>query len=202
MTRALLIVDVQNDFCEGGSLAVTGGARVAADITGHVRSAGDRYATVIASRDWHDPEGTNAGHFAEGGAPDFVETWPVHCVAGTFGADYHDALDRAVIGHHIRKGQGRPAYSMFEGVDPDGTPLPELLVRLGVSDVDVVGIASDYCVLQTALSALDAGLRVTVIEDLCVGVAPGTTASAYADLRARGADVTTRAGIATGRLPA
>jgi nicotinamidase/pyrazinamidase len=192
MTRALLIVDVQNDFCEGGSLPVTGGARVAADVTSYVRAARDRYATVIASRDWHDPEGTNAGHFAPAGAaPDFVDTWPVHCVAGTRGAEYHGALERSAIDHHIRKGQGRPAYSMFEGVDRDGTPLPELLSRLGVDEVDVVGIASDYCVLQTARSALDAGLRVRVLEDLCAGVAPETTEAAYGDLRARGADVTT-----------
>jgi nicotinamidase/pyrazinamidase len=194
MTRALLIVDVQNDFCEGGSLPVTGGARVAADVTAYLREARDRYDAVIASRDWHDPAGTNAGHFAPAGAaPDFVETWPVHCVAGTRGAEYHDALDRSAIDHHVRKGQGRPAYSAFEGVDPDGMPLPELLHGLGVTDVDVVGIASDYCVLQTARSALDAGLRVTVLEDLCAGVAPETTEAAYDDLRSRGADVTTRA---------
>lgn len=189
--RALLIVDVQNDFCEGGSLPVIGGAQVATDISTMLRGDKARYRTVFASRDWHDLTGTNDGHFAAPGcAPDFSATWPVHCVAGTAGAEYHQALDTSSIDQHVRKGQGRPAYSMFDGVDDHGTPLLELLTAVGVDTVDVVGIASDYCVLQTALSALGHGLWVRVLTDLCAGVAGATTAAAYAELRAAGADVT------------
>ncbi|HZG93108.1 MAG TPA: isochorismatase family protein [Mycobacteriales bacterium] len=192
--RALLVVDVQNDFCEGGSLPVTGGAQAAADITAHLAQSAGRYATVVASRDWHDADATNDGHFAAAGAaPDYAATWPVHCVAGTTGADYHPALDVSGVEHHIRKGQGRPAYSMFEGVDDAGTPLSDLLQSLRIDEVDVVGIASDYCVRQTALSAVEQGLRVRVLTDLCAGVAPDTTDEAYAELRALGADVTTAA---------
>lgn len=189
--RALLIVDVQNDFCEGGSLPVIGGAQAAAGISAMLGGDGLRYRTVIASRDWHDLVGTNDGHFAAPGLiPDFAATWPVHCVAGTSGAEYHQALDTFAIDQHVRKGQGRPAYSMFDGVDDSGTPLFELLTADGVRVVDVVGIASDYCVLQTALSALRLGLRVRVLTDLCAGVAGATTVAAYAELRAAGADLT------------
>ena len=118
MPRALLVVDVQRDFCEGGSLAVSGGAAVAAAITTYLGTAGSRYATVVASRDWHHGGDSNGGHFAWDGAdPDFVATWPVHCVAGTDGASYHDDLDATLIEHHVEKGQGVPAYSMFQGVD-------------------------------------------------------------------------------------
>lgn len=191
MTRALLVVDVQRDFCEGGSLAVSGGARAAADITAYLRAEKDRYGAVVASRDWHRAGSDNGGHFAAPGtAPDFRLTWPVHCISGTAGADYHEALDAALIDHHVRKGEGRPAYSLFEGVTDDGSGVPGLFARLGVTEVDVVGIAADYCVLQTAGSALELGLRVTVLSDLCAGVAEETTQTAYAELVERGATVT------------
>jgi nicotinamidase/pyrazinamidase len=194
MSRALLIVDVQNDFTEGGALGVDGGAAVAARITEYLQQHADDYDLVIASRDWHDGDNDNGGHFAEGAAPDFVQTWPRHCVSGTPGAEYHPALDTSRIGVHVRKGQGRPAYSMFEGTADDGSPMPEVLARHGVSDVDVVGIATDYCVRASALDALDFGASVRVLDDLVAGVAPATSAAAIEELRRAGVAVTPSGG--------
>jgi nicotinamidase/pyrazinamidase len=192
MARALLVVDVQRDFCEGGSLAVTGGAAVARDITTYLRTAAGRYTTVVASRDWHHAGDSNGGHFAWDGAdPDFVATWPVHCVADSSGASYHEGLDASLIEHHVEKGQGLPAYSMFQGVDPDGVGVRELLQRKDIDTVDVVGIASDYCCLATARDALTAGLTVRVLTDLQTGVAPATTMEAYDELARLGAIITT-----------
>src|SRR4051794_31984139 len=106
MPRALLVIDVQNDFTEGGALGVAGGAAVAEGISGYLAGSTDVYDVVIASRDWHDGEGDNGGHFATTAPPDFVDTWPPHCVAGTAGAEYHPALDTSLIDVHVRKGQG------------------------------------------------------------------------------------------------
>src|SRR4051812_31642441 len=113
MGKALFIIDVQNDFTEGGALGVEGGAAVAAGITQYLRAHPDEYVTVFASRDWHDGDNDNGGHFSA--TPDFVDSWPAHCVSGTPGAEYHPALDTSLVDVHLRKGQGRPAYSIFEG---------------------------------------------------------------------------------------
>ena len=190
MTRALVIIDVQNDFTEGGALGVEGGAAVAAAITEHVRAHPHDYAVVIASRDWHDPDNDNGGHFALDAAPDFVSTWPSHCVAGTDGAEYHPAIDTGLIDIHVRKGQGVPAYSIFEGVTDDGHDIVTALDKLGVTDIDVVGIATDYCVRASALDALATGRRVRVLTDLIAGVAASSSAVALVELAAAGADVT------------
>jgi nicotinamidase/pyrazinamidase len=190
MRRALLIVDVQNDFTEGGALAVDGGAAVAAAITRYLQRHANDYHLVIASRDWHDGHNDNAGHFAVHAAPDFVQTWPPHCVSGTPGADYHPALDTSRISVHVRKGQGRPAYSVFEGTADDGSPMPEVLAKHDVTAVDVVGIATDYCVRASALDAIDFGASVRVLGDLVAGVAPATSAAALEELRSAGIDVT------------
>jgi nicotinamidase/pyrazinamidase len=194
MSRALFIIDVQNDFTEGGALGVDGGDAVAAGITAYLRQHPDRYDVVIASRDWHDAPGDdntndNGGHFALDAAPDFVDTWPVHCVAGTVGAQYDPGLDAGLIDLHIRKGQGKPAYSIFEGTTEEGLELPVVLDKLGVTDVDVVGIATDYCVRASALDALHAGRHVRVIDDLIAGVAAESSASALRELAAAGADI-------------
>ena len=189
MTRALVIVDVQNDFTEGGALGVQGGAAVAAAITEHLREHPDDYDVVIASRDWHDADNDNGGHFALEGDPDFVTTWPPHCMAGTDGAEYHPDIDTGLIDIHVRQGQGVPAYSIFEGTTDDGRRLVTALDELGVTDVDVVGIATDYCVLASARDALAAGRRVRVLSDLVAGVAPETSAAALRDLAAAGAEV-------------
>jgi nicotinamidase/pyrazinamidase len=193
MTSALFIIDVQNDFTEGGALGVDGGAAVAEGITALLRAHPGRYDTVIASRDWHSGDDDNGGHFAAaaftgtGAEPDFVDTWPVHCVAGTPGAEYHPALDASLIDVHIRKGQGRPAYSIFEGTDDAGRAFPEVLDALGVTDVDVAGIATDYCVRASALDALGAGRSVRVLTDLVAGVAPVSSARALEELAEAGA---------------
>lgn len=186
--RALFIIDVQNDFTEGGALGVDGGAAVAEGITEYLRANPDTYDVVIASRDWHDGDNDNGGHFASG-APDFVDTWPRHCVAGTPGAEYHPALDVSLIDVHVKKGQGRPAYSIFEGTTETGDDVIDLLDERGVDEVHVAGIATDYCVLASARDALDAGRDVTVLTDLVAGVAPESSRAALGELAAAGAEL-------------
>ena len=187
MTSALFIIDVQNDFTEGGALGVDGGAAVAARIAALLSEHPDRYDYVVASRDWHDGDNDNGGHFSS--EPDFVNSWPVHCVAGTFGAEYHPALDPAVVDLHVRKGQGKPAYSIFEGVTDGGETVPVALERLGITEIDVAGIATDYCVLASALDALDSGRSVSVLTDLVAGVAPASSAAALERLSVAGATI-------------
>ena len=189
VTRVLFIIDVQNDFTEGGALGVDGGAAVAAGITHYLVEHPHRYDQVFGSRDWHDADNDNGGHFATTDAPDFVTTWPVHCVAGTTGADYHPALDTSAVTVGVRKGQGCPAYSIFEGVTDDGEPLPQRLDDLGVEEIDVVGIATDYCVLASALDAHASGRTVRVLEDLIVGVAAASSVHALEQLVSAGVRV-------------
>ena len=186
MSRALFIIDVQNDFTEGGALGVDGGAAVAAGITRLIADHPGRYSHIIASRDWHDGDNDNGGHFAAG-APDFVDSWPVHCVSGTDGAEYHPALDTSAIDVHIRKGQGKPAYSIFEGTTDDGRTVAEVLDEYGIDEIDVTGIATDYCVRASALDALSAGRTVTVITDLVAGVAEESSEKALDELETAGA---------------
>ena len=178
MVRALIVADVQNDFCEGGSLAVAGGTAVAAAITEHIPAAG--YDHVVATRDHHIDPGH---HFAE--RPDFVETWPAHCVVGTGGVELHPALDRGPLEAVFDKGEYAAAYSGFEA-RAGGVPLAEWLRTHGVDAVDVVGIATDHCVRATALDAARAGLDTTVRLDLTAGVAAASTAQALAELEAAG----------------
>ncbi|WP_460522389.1 isochorismatase family protein [Humibacter antri] len=188
MSRGLLIIDVQNDFTEGGALGVSGGAAVAAGITRLLSQSGERYGLVVASRDWHNAGDDNGGHFAPADAePDFVATWPVHCVAGTAGADYHPALDVRGVDVHIRKGQGVPAYSIYEGTSDDGAGLSAILDSADVHELDLVGIATDYCVRASALDALSDGRNVRVLVDLVAGVSPESSARALEELRAAGA---------------
>lgn len=188
MTRALLIVDVQKDFTEGGALGVSGGHAVAEGITRHLAAHAADYTAIIASRDWHDATGDNGGHFARG-VPDFVDTWPVHCVADTTGAEYDPGLDTAAITHHVKKGQGRAAYSMFEGTTDGGGTVMDLLADHGIESVDIVGIATDHCVRATALDALRYGQHVRVLSDLVAGVAPEPSEDSLAELVRAGAEV-------------
>ncbi|HEY1968269.1 MAG TPA: isochorismatase family protein [Pseudonocardia sp.] len=180
MSSALIVVDVQLDFCEGGSLAVAGGAEVAARINAVSRG----YPLVVATRDYHIDPGP---HFSS--SPDYRDTWPVHCVAGTAGAAFHPALDIAPVRAVFSKGAHAAAYSGFEGVDPAGVGLAEWLHHNDVTEVDVVGIATDYCVRATALDAVRAGFATAVLTDLTAGVAPETTAAALTELRAAGATI-------------
>lgn len=188
MTRALLIVDVQNDFCEGGSLAVEGGALVATKITNYLDSSS--YDLVVASRDWHDADNDNSGHFAPAGsAPDFVNSWPQHCVADSKGSEYHANLATDKIQIHIYKGQGAHGYSAFEGVTEQGELLADLLEAKGVTQLDVVGIATDHCVLASALDAKKLGLDVRVISSLTAGVSQSSTETAIDRLIDGGVEV-------------
>jgi nicotinamidase/pyrazinamidase len=185
MSRALFIVDVQNDFTERGALGVVGGDEVAERITRFLAAHAGEYEIIVASRDWHDGDGDNGGHFAD--APDFVDTWPVHCVGGTYGAEYDEGFDTSTVTHHLKKGQGKPAYSLFEGVADDGSTAAELLERHGIIDIDVVGLATDYCVRASALDAIEHGRRVRVFTDLVAGVHRDSSERALAEIAHAGA---------------
>ena len=205
MTRALIIVDVQNDFCEGGSLAVEGGARVASDISDHIDEQSGSYDYIVATQDWHIDPGT---HFSE--TPDYVESWPVHCVADTKGAEFHRDLDIESIDAVFRKGQFEAAYSGFEGVKAPDDEVPTGEQKLGASseeidedlltlddwlrdhDVDevvVVGLAADFCLRATTLDALQAGYSVSVVAELTRGVHGERVAEVLEELEAAGAEL-------------
>ncbi len=186
-TRALIIVDVQNDFCEGGSLAVAGGGGVAAAITEHAREHHAQYGAVAGTRDWHIDPGH---HFAE--QPDYVDTWPAHCVVGTEGAQSHPALDTAAVQAWFTKGEHAAAYSGFEGATDEGgerVGLAAWLREREVDAVDVVGIATDHCVRATALDAAREGFATRVLLGLTAGVAPATTQAALDQLRDAGVEL-------------
>ena len=209
MSRALIIVDVQNDFCEGGSLAVPGGAAVAGAISEYVEAHHNEFDHVLATQDWHIDPGA---HFSD--APDFKESWPPHCVAGTKGAELHPDLDTEYIQAYFQKGQFSAAYSGFEGLlapedavptgerppgampgdaeryapDDDAIGLDDWLQSHDVEDVVVVGIATDYCVRATALDAVQAGYGVTVLRSLSAGIAEDLE-DAVAEMELGGVDV-------------
>jgi len=191
MTRALIVVDVQNDFCEGGSLPVDGGAKVAERVAELVRSqVGEDadYDHVVATKDHHIAPGD---HF--GSPPDYADSWPAHCVVGSAGEEFHPALDGAVrdgvVDEVFLKGEYQAAYSGFEGRSTDGATLGAWLQANGVTEVDVCGLATDHCVRATALDAVREGFATRVLTDYAAGVAPDTTASALADLADAGVTV-------------
>jgi nicotinamidase/pyrazinamidase len=176
--RALLIVDVQNDFCEGGSLAVAGGIAVARAITEYLAGPdGARYDHVVATQDFHVDPGT---HFAA--QPDYVLSWPPHCVAGTAGAQFRPELDTSRVEAVFRKGQHAAAYSGFEGSNQDGVSLRDWLAQRQVTDIDVAGMTTDYCVRATAVDAAQAGFATTVLLGLTAGVAEPTTTAAIKEM--------------------
>jgi nicotinamidase/pyrazinamidase len=187
--RALIVVDVQIDFCEGGALGVDGGAAVAERIAGWIAANGERYTAIVATRDWHPRE--LPGHFAE--RPDFVETWPPHCVQRTDGARFHPALQEHFshrrIGRVFSKGGRSAAYSGFEGTSRRAS-LTSVLHRAGVTHVEVCGIATSHCVRATVLDALAHGFDTTALTDLCVGVTPALADAALAEMADAGARLT------------
>lgn len=204
--RALLIVDIQRDFVEGGALAVPGGDDVAQGVAQLLEERTGTYPMVFTSRDVHNPlPDTNGGHFAEPGTdPDYLGTWPVHCVRNTRGAELHPALlgplrERLGRWTGITKGIGRPDYSAFQGTAAHhpGVTLADLFSRKNVTELDIVGLATDYCVYQSALDALRLPrlAEVRVLTDLCAGVAPGTVASSLADLERMGAKLAVTARV-------
>ena len=176
MSTALVVVDVQRDFCEGGSLAVTGGAAVAAAISNLLESGSD-YACVVATRDHHIDPGD---HFST--EPDFVTSWPRHCEVGTPGVEFHDALRFRDFAAVFDKGEYAAAYSGFEGRDADGRSLADFLHQRGIDTVEVCGIATDHCVRATALDAARAGFRTTVLLDLTAAVSPDRLDGTLAEL--------------------
>lgn len=185
MAKALIIVDVQNDFCKGGSLATERGAEVASAISEYVEDNHHRYDAIIATQDWHKDPGS---HFSD--TPDYVTSWPVHCQADTFGAEIHENLDTDYIEAYFRKGEYEAAYSGFEGLlgpedsvmtgerdagvqvedDSPKVSLDEWLAEHEITDVDVVGIATDFCVKATAIDAVDAGYETRVLVELTAPV--------------------------------
>lgn len=185
MSKALIVVDVQNDFCEGGSMGVAGGASVAAAISAHIgdtaHSRDARYQHIVATRDYHIDPGD---HFSE--TPDFVNSWPVHCVTATPGASFHPDLDVTAVEAVFSKGAYTAAYSGFEGAEAQGTSLARWLSERGVDSVDLVGIATDHCVRATALDAAREGLNTTVLLELTAGVARATVEEALTQLRDAG----------------
>ncbi|WP_146341460.1 isochorismatase family protein [Nesterenkonia sp. NBAIMH1] len=208
MAEALVIVDVQNDFCEGGALAVEGGAALAAELSEFLEDSHGEYDVIVATQDWHIEPGS---HFSD--APDFQRTWPVHCVAGTRGADLHDDLDTERIQARFLKGLFDDGYSGFEGRlgDPDRTGLKEgekekavapadvieegapdlntYLQQQGVETVTIVGIATDHCVRATALDAADNDYEVRLLKNLTVGVDEDRIAETYEELREAGVEL-------------
>jgi len=191
MTRALVVVDVQNDFCEGGSLAVVGGAAVAGqigDLLGRRKGAG--YGAVVATLDHHIDPGS---HFSDD--PDFAESWPPHCVVGTDGVDFHPDLQPRPFDAVFRKGEYTAAYSGFEAASEDGAALADWLRERDVDTVDVCGLATDLCVRATALDAAAAGFRTRVLLGLTAAVAPDRVGDTLAAWEAAG--VTTEGDLPT-----
>ncbi|MCL8025610.1 isochorismatase family protein [Nocardioides bruguierae] len=190
MTSALIVVDVQNDFCEGGSLAVEGGSAVAAAIEGTLAEwragvpGAPSWGHVVATKDHHvDPGDHWSAH------PDFEHSWPVHCEVGTQGEEFHSALRPETFEQVFLKGRHEAAYSGFEGAAESGDDLASWLRRRGVTDVDICGLATDHCVRATALDAVAAGFRTRVLTGLCAGVAPETTTRALTEMEAAGVTV-------------
>lgn len=184
---ALIVVDVQRDFCEGGRLAVGGGEAAAAGISDLIAAAGDAYAVVVATRDWHVDPG---GHFApEGTEPDFAASWPVHCVAGSEGAEWHPDLRLPPGVIVVSKGESSGAYSGFEGHTEAGEDLAGLLRSRGVRQVDIVGIATSFCVKATALDAVREGFATRVLAPLTADVDPAVTPATLDELAASGVKI-------------
>lgn len=181
--RALVIVDVQNDFCAGGSLAVPGGAALGGAISDYLAGR-PGYQHVVATKDFHIDPGD---HFSD--HPDFATTWPPHCIAGSPGADFHPALDTDPIEAVFRKGAYAAGYSGFEGVDENGTSLLDWLHQRGVDEVDLVGIATEQCVRRTAEDAVGAGLTTRVLVGLTAPISPESAVAALAAMRTAGVEL-------------
>jgi len=185
MKTSLIVVDVQNDFCEGGALAVNGGLVAAQRIASHMQWTHGDYDLIIASRDWHRDFGDNGGHFSD--EPDYKNTWPTHCVERTKGAQYCPLIPTELIDVHVRKGHGAPAYSAFEGaVGNTSLTLVQVLREASIDYVDVCGIATEFCVKATAIDAAQAGFSTCVIKDFCAGVSAEGVTDAFREMKEQG----------------
>ncbi|MCL1869285.1 MAG: isochorismatase family protein [Promicromonosporaceae bacterium] len=183
-TRALIVVDVQPTFCEGGELAVDGGNQVATDVAAYVREHRDRYGVIVTTQDWHVDPGP---HFSD--HPDFVDSWPPHGIAGSPNAELHPALAGLAADASVKKGQFDPGYSGFDGVESSGRTLEQLLRDGEVDGVDVVGLVLSHCVKHTALDAASRGWRTRVLTDLTVPVTPEQGEQAREELTAAGVEL-------------
>lgn len=196
-TAALLIVDVQNDFCPGGALQIPDGDRVIDPINRAVDYFAAAGLPILASRDWHP---INTRHFKK-----FGGAWPVHCVHGTTGAEFHPDLHLPEGTVVLSKGINPEldGYSAFEAVSSDGRMLKELLREMEVGRLYICGLATDYCVLCTTLEALRNGFEVTLLTDAVAGVdiVPGASTCAVEDMKAAGARLTTVKELVSGSYP-
>ena len=197
MSKALIIVDVQPTFCEGGELGVEGGNAVAERIAEYVETHRNEYSYVATTQDWHVEPGR---HWSDD--PDYVDTWPVHGKAGTANAGLHPAIAALGIGHHFKKGQYSPSYSGFEGLEDNtdriptreevaadltaGRTLANALEAAGITRVDVVGLAESHCVKETALDAKKLGYETHVIENLTEPVSEELGVDARRQMREAG----------------
>lgn len=184
MASALFVIDLQNDF----TLKIPRGMEVAEAVTEHLRQHRGDYDLVVASRDWHDGDNDNGGHFPLAPAGS-AGRWITHCVAGTPGADYSSAFDDSLADLHVKKGQGRPDYSLFRGTTPEAEPFPAALARAQVDSVVICGLATEYCVRAAAIDALDLGYAVTVLSSLSAGYSPEAEQATYRELEAMGARI-------------
>ena len=197
MSKALIIVDVQPTFCEGGELGVEGGNAVAERIAEYVETHRNEYSYVATTQDWHVEPGK---HWSDD--PDYVDTWPVLGQAGTANAGLHPAIAALGIGHHFKKGQYSPSYSGFEGLEDNtdriptreevaadltaGRTLANALESAGITRVDVVGLAESHCVKETALDARKLGYETHVIEELTEPVSEELGVDARRQMREAG----------------
>lgn len=193
--RALIVVDVQNDFCPGGPLATSNGAVVAVRIADYIDEKGDDYAFRIATKDWHINPGS---HFAYYAPPDYIHTWPKHCLADSVGSAFHPALGATTFDEVFLKGKYSAAYSGFEGFSASdkGVSLASWLMTRDIDSLTICGIATDYCVLETVKDAVRYGFHVTVIGDLCAAVDDDSGIEALATMEELGVNVTSFAEIA------
>ncbi|WP_427018468.1 isochorismatase family protein [Pseudarthrobacter sp. P1] len=205
MAKALIIVDMQNDFCEGGTLAIAGGAALAGEISELLDSGAD-FDFVVATQDWHEDPGT---HFSE--TPNFTTSWPVHCKAGSKGAALHRDLDQDNIDAYFRKGMFDAGYSGFDALlapedevrvgereagEDDDTEADTEIVSLDdwlrgndVDEVTIVGLATDHCVKATALDAVQAGYATTVLKDYVLGVDEDASEAALQEMADAGVEL-------------
>jgi nicotinamidase/pyrazinamidase len=181
--RALIVADVQNDFCEGGSLPIAGGARLARAITDYLNTA-DGYRHVVATQDFHIDPGD---HFSD--HPDYASSWPPHCIPGSNGADFHPDLSTGRIEAVFRKGAYSAGYTGFDGVDATDTALADWLRYHDIDALDVVGVATEHCVRATSEDAVRSCFATRVLLELTAGVTAASTTAAVDGMRVAGVEV-------------
>lgn len=191
MNKALIVVDTQVDFCPGGSLATENGNEVATKIRDRILKDGWLYRLILATKDYH-PDRKDFPHFSDN--PDYSDTWPPHCVQGTEGAEFHPALRTLIFDQVFYKGQNSAAYSGFEGTSTpkrsdNSLLLNSYLKRYAIKEVDICGIATDFCVKATALDAEDLGFAPTVIKDLCSPVSAEGETQALKEMADAGVNI-------------